>query len=98
MKTLLAALLLIAATPALANGQCFHDQDDPTWTLTETESGFLWKQGAKTEELDDTSAGAGVPNRILVDTDLNAYRYMYLNGYLIVEMAVYEPGCDEGAD
>lgn len=91
MKTALAAMLLMLASPAMA-GQCFHNHDG--WTLTETERGFVWQQGNKTQEMQTTGVGTDIPVVVAWDADGDGHPYEYRDGKLIFDKTVYEAGCE----
>jgi hypothetical protein len=96
MKLLLTALLVSCASPALA-AQCFHHEDDPSWTITLNDPGVqpevVWKQGDVVKEGGTGSAGTGIAMRVLY-VDEEGYKFRFYKDVLIVDSEVYEPGCD----
>lgn len=92
MKT--ALLLLMLASPAMAEEACFRDRDNPTWTLTETADGFIWRQGSKTQEMQSTGVGTNIPVVVAWDAEGEGHPYEYRDGKLIFDKSVYVPGCE----
>lgn len=97
MKTAL-LLLLLSASPSMA-AECFHNEDDPTWTVTVNDPGvepeMLWKQGDKVVKLDSASAGTGISQRYLADQDSDdTYGYVFVDETLVIEHVIYRKGCN----
>lgn len=87
------AALLISA-PAFA-GDCYVNEEDPTWAVRVKQGGFVWYQGVTSIELGDMSAGTGISRRVAVTDDMeNAYPYLFHKGDLIFDNDVYVPAPD----
>lgn len=97
MKTALLALLL-SASPSMA-AECFHNEDDPTWTVTLNDPGsdaeMTWKQGDKIVKLDSESAGTGIMQRYLADQDSDdTFGFVFVDDALVIEHVIYRKGCN----
>lgn len=101
MSAAMAFLLLSPAASRAETGDCFRLEYDPVerkrpdWTLTEAEHWTLiWSRDGQVTRLITGSGGSGIPVRVAAEPDGTLHSYRYLDGKLIFDMEVYEPGCD----
>lgn len=87
----IAIAAMLVSAPAFA-GDCYVNEEEPTWAVEVRDDGFVWYQGVTSIELGDMGTGTGSSKRVAITDDMEtAYPYLFHKGDLIFDNEVYVP-------